>query len=93
MDYRRPLGTIDKPGEVGLFPCDRPDLDGANGKFFDIDADQQRLNVSEATRERPESKKPTNINSWACWVFVVGRAGFEPATNGLKVPVAAANAS
>ena len=28
---------------------------------------------SEATRERPESKKPTNVNSWAPCLFVVGR--------------------
>jgi hypothetical protein len=33
----------------------------------------------------PESRKANRCGWLFCWYFVVGRAGFEPATNGLKV--------
>ncbi len=38
---------------------------------------------SEATE--PEKEKAHERKFVGFWLFVVGRAGFEPATNGLKV--------
>ena len=38
-----------------------------------------------ATIERPETKKPTNKVRGLFREFLVGRAGFELSTNGLKV--------
>jgi hypothetical protein len=86
MDDWRPGSPTDKPGEVDVFSCGRPDLDWSNEKSFSISMRTRTdRTFSKAARERPESKKPTNRNSWAVCLFVVGRAGFEPATNGLKV--------
>lgn len=71
---------IDKHAEVGLFLRGRQDSDGPSVKSFSISmrTDRDRA-FSEATRERPK-KKPTSRKFVGFLEFLVGRAGFEPAT-------------
>jgi hypothetical protein len=85
VKFRNPFSVIAEPVKLGRFLHAGLDLDRLGQGNSVEAADLQRREVFEATREGPKSKKPTSVNSWASWIFVVGRAGFEPATNGLKV--------
>ena len=88
MDYRGPFGAIDKRVEVGLFQCDRPDLDGANQKRFAmVMRTGTDRTFSKATRERPERKKPTTARTWAS-CFIRGRpCGIRTCDQRIKSPL------